>query len=476
MKQKIALMTWHHTQNYGTAFQAYALKKLIESLGYDVDLIDYRRKDGHIMRRLTLSYVCHVLLHELKLKLKHREKSFRFSPEVFGNFYNNLFSYTHPCQYNQDFELLNGFYQGFVCGSDQIWGPEWYDSRFFLDFVNDQRRMIAYAPSIGVAHIEDDEIAGMMKESIRRFPFISLREATGCEAVRKLTGRNDVVNVLDPVIMLSAEDWALLEDKSGLPSAPYCLIFYLKNNEGYLRAALNIASQKGLKPCVMHCTQSEDTKYANVDGLTPGQLLSYIKNATYICTDSFHITVLSIVFQKQFLTFKKNTNDSGNSKNNRISDLLKRLDVKGAEYNDQLEEYALIDYDKVYAILNRLRGESLDYLSNALQSLPQDYGNSNGQVCWIDGQCEGCHIRLFENCYSQGKKWNCVLNRMKSFPFTLEDKCYRCRCYNNKYLLDNRKPQFYDSLQEELSHNNFLGTFIRFYLPYMIINLIKKIK
>lgn len=40
---KIALMTWHHAENYGTAFQAYALKRLIEQQGYEVDLIDYTR-------------------------------------------------------------------------------------------------------------------------------------------------------------------------------------------------------------------------------------------------------------------------------------------------------------------------------------------------------------------------------------------------------------------------------------------------
>lgn len=475
MKKKIALMTWHHTENYGTAFQAYALKKLIESFGFDVDLIDYKRRDGHIMRRLTTKYACHVLLQEIKKKIRHK-RIFRFSPEVFGDFYRKHFSYTNPCQYNQDFETLNDHYHGFVCGSDQIWGPEWYDSRFFLDFVNEQRRMIAYAPSIGVAQIEDDEVAKMMKESINRFPYISLREATGCEAVRKLTGRDDVVNVLDPVIMLTADDWSHLEDESVLPPTPYCLIFCLKNNEGYFKTALNIASKKGLKPCVMHCTQSEDTRYANVEGLTPGQLLSYIKNASYICTDSFHVTVLSIVYQKQFLTFKKNANDSGNSKNNRISDLLRRLEIKGAEYNDQLLEYPLIDYDKVCAVLNWLRGESRDYLSNALQSLPQAYASSKGQDCWVEGKCEGCQSQLFNIFYQQNKCWNCVLNTMKSYPFTLQDKCYRCRCYDSKYILDNRRPQFYDSLQEKFSHNNVLSAFISYYLPYLIINLIKKIK
>ena len=39
-------MTWHHAENYGTAYRAYALKTLIEQQGYKMDLIDYHRLNG----------------------------------------------------------------------------------------------------------------------------------------------------------------------------------------------------------------------------------------------------------------------------------------------------------------------------------------------------------------------------------------------------------------------------------------------
>ncbi len=34
---------------------------------------------------------------------------------------------------------------------------------------------------------------------------------------------------------------------------------------------------------------------------TPGQFVTYIKNAKYIITDSFHGTVFSLIFNKQFV-------------------------------------------------------------------------------------------------------------------------------------------------------------------------------
>lgn len=87
------------------------------------------------------------------------------------------------------FAELNNLYDGFVCGSDQIWGPNWYDGRFFLDFVINARKLISYAPSLGVSKIADREVARQMAYQISRFASLSIRERTGCEIVRNLIGR-----------------------------------------------------------------------------------------------------------------------------------------------------------------------------------------------------------------------------------------------------------------------------------------------
>lgn len=82
----------------------------------------------------------------------------------------------------------------------------------------------------------------------------------------------------------------------------------------------------------MHCTQSEDNEYANIPDCTPGQLISLIENASYICTDSFHISVLSIIFNKQFKVFNKVAQKEAKSKNSRLHDLFIRLNIINAEY------------------------------------------------------------------------------------------------------------------------------------------------
>ena len=50
-------MTWHHAENYGTAYRAYALKTLIEQQGYKMDLIDYHRLNGAPMNVPNISAI-----------------------------------------------------------------------------------------------------------------------------------------------------------------------------------------------------------------------------------------------------------------------------------------------------------------------------------------------------------------------------------------------------------------------------------
>ena len=38
---KVAIVTWFHYHNYGTALQVTALYKTIQEMGHDVDIVNY---------------------------------------------------------------------------------------------------------------------------------------------------------------------------------------------------------------------------------------------------------------------------------------------------------------------------------------------------------------------------------------------------------------------------------------------------
>lgn len=470
--KKIGLMTWHHAENYGTAYQAYALKTIIERQGYHVDLIDYRRLGSGPLEVIQLHK---IIVSKLKGALKcifgRKKDIFRFREETFSQFYENNFTYTSKCLYNQDFAELNNLYAGFVCGSDQIWGPNWFDGRFFLDFVEDPKRMIAYAPSLGVSEILNPAVQDLMKIYISRFGNISVREKTGCEIVKRLTGRLDVQNVLDPVLMLDAEDWQKLEEPFEL-SEQYALIFFLANNPTNIKLSINAAQKNGLKPVVLHCTQTEDTEWANVDELTPGQMLTCIHNASYVFTDSFHVSVLSIIYQRQLMTFKKEMSGKGGTQYKRITDLFERLHISGGIYKGSESFDGYIDYSNIDEILREQRGESLQYLVSALNWLPE-ISTIVSFECDKTTNCEGEYTNQFSE-YLQSLPEGNKKEFIRKCQFALKDKCYRCKHLHSTLLTDGRKPLFYYDIQSQMKSKQ-RSVYQKYYLPFHVLNVIKRI-
>lgn len=470
--KKIGLMTWHHAENYGTAYQAYALKTIIEHLGYKVYLIDYRRLNKSPMRVPNIYAVVLSKLISICRKACQKNKHvFRFRKNTFENFYAQHFIYSQECHFNQDFVKLNEEYDGFVCGSDQIWSPEWYDSRFFLDFVVDKRKKIAYAPSIGVSKIRDHEIGYLIKDQIIRFQHLSLRERNGCEVVKQLTGRQDVHNVLDPVIMLDFNYWQKIEEPFNY-NGRYALIFFLANNPKNIRLSIEAAKNKGLHPLVLHSTQTYDNSFVNTDELTPGQMLSCIRHADYIFTDSFHVAVLSIIFHRQFITFKKQTGRQCLTQFGRIIDLLDKLQIKGGIYYNLSSFDETIDYSNVDKLLILEREKSLKYLTSALSSLP-DSSSITSFNCNIKSICDGECTKAFKDYISTVNNV-CQKDFMISCQFSLETKCYRCKNLKYSILQEGRMPLFYNKLQKDLG-NKKKDVYRKYYQSFYILNLLKKL-
>ena len=455
--KRIALMTWHHTENYGTALQAYALKTIVEELNCTVDLIEYRRSyDGPPRVRPVSRILKEKLCGFFHRRTQSARDMYSFNPHTFLDFWESFFSYTPPCASNQDFEKLCGSYHGFICGSDQIWGPEWFDSRYFLDFVAEPSRKIAYAPSFGVSQLEDAAAARSIGCLICDFAALSVREKSGCAIAERITGRKDVRHVLDPVLLLDAQRWrALADERVRLPAERYMFIFFLKNNADYFCAAIEKAGKLGLIPIVMHSTQSEDNSFANLDGPIPRELLAYIRSAAYVCTDSFHMTVLSVLFNVPFQVFQKYGAYEANEKNGRILDLLERLSIQGHIYRKGLFFDDAIDYKYVNRTLEQLRAESIAFLRQAIEQLPDNL-ESQGTMereCAHENNCRGELSRGFL------RRWNGeggplerrLMDKMRPWNFALEDKCYRCCFFRPDESCANlKKPLFYDDLIADL--------------------------
>ena len=100
----------------------------------------------------------------------------------------------------------------------------------------------------------------------------------------------------------------------------------------------------------------------------PIGFLNAVKGAETVLTDSFHATIFSMLFEKQFYTFKRFKDGSAASQNSRIENLLGKVGLteRLLDEGSAMVEDSAIQYDKVAAIIAEMRAESIDYLKNAL--------------------------------------------------------------------------------------------------------------
>lgn len=69
-------------------------------------------------------------------------------------------------------------YDAIVCGSDQIWNPNWARRRCFLEFVPDEINKVIYAASLGCESMSKEQKA-QFEPRIERLQYVSVREQFG---------------------------------------------------------------------------------------------------------------------------------------------------------------------------------------------------------------------------------------------------------------------------------------------------------
>ncbi len=400
---KLGIMTWFHYRNYGTALQVTALSEVLKSIGADPYVIDY----------IPCSYFRSIPDYSLSgiFRKVRKEKSFNGQfflneekEQLFEAFIETHLRFTEKCDDLSDLENLNRYYDGFVCGSDQIWSPLVFNPHFFLDFVKDSNKKIAYAPSFGVTEIEDLYVKKQIKELLSDFKYISVREAEGKKIIENLTSQKASV-VLDPTLLLTKEEWQSLFYLNKKQDQPYLIAYMLGQDSKHWDEIYTLSEQMNLEIKVIPVYDEDLKRKGCIDSaIGPREFLELMYNASYVCTDSFHGMAFSVNFQKQFMAFKRFTKNDPKNQNSRVLHLLNSLDLTHRLYNDkdilsQLNHH--IDYNLVKPKLKTLRDLSVDFLKMSLSSLNDVktknhiYNNiyTNNSLCCGCGSCkEACSV------------------------------------------------------------------------------------
>lgn len=367
--QKVGVLTFHHSLNYGAVLQAYALFQTLVSLGHQPELIDYIDPNHGLhtkgaLKRFQRSLEKRVLDFTMRRTRKKRTRHFLNSHLEFSEH-----TYRDPCQ----LEKCPPEYDHYIVGSDQVWNPHIVgsDSSHFLDFAPTGKTRISYAASFGL----DALPPGYMDQYatwINRLDYISVREQQGLEIVRQLTGRNAEL-VLDPTLLIDDAQWAGLAE-SAAPSEPYILCYYILDdcvmNDKIQSIARSISKRTGWS--VVSIGKRAFISDRGLLKAGPAELLTLFHYASFVLTTSFHGTAFAINFRKPFYT-PLNYSLIGNlAVLSRITSLAELLGVQDRllDASQPLPKHLDIDmdFDSAHELLKEERKSSIRFLERALNS------------------------------------------------------------------------------------------------------------
>lgn len=370
---KIGVITWFKYENYGTVLQAVALQKYLRSIGADTELVNYKLDDRKVRKHEPINFYAFTgkILHRIAKAFYKEEdynKSFKFQ-----EFLKRNCRFSRLVDNSKNYIKLCNSYDYLFFGSDQIWNPEWYSSYYFGNFQEIMVERVAYAPSFGVMSIPD-ELKETYAEALERFAALSVREKSGIDIIKALIGKNAEL-VVDPTLLLAEKEWEEMERRDFALGEDYILCYMLTDNKNHWKAIRAFVRQKKMKLVIIpsgghsYFERSEIKKDCG-----PEDFLALIHGAKYVITDSFHGSIFSLIYKKQFFVFERHSPKSFSSQNSRIYSLLKLLDLEPLlqNYNsDSIRFHDSINYALVWKKLDRFIGDSKRYIK---KSLGEQYG------------------------------------------------------------------------------------------------------
>lgn len=361
-KMKLGILTFHCAVNYGAVLQVFALQEYLTSLGHEVSVIDYRPE--YLLNPYRISNVF-IPQSSFVRRVKYWLRSCMIMPIKYKR--NRTFSGFVKSRIHLaklDFAEPANDYDAFIVGSDQIWNPlitEGFDDVYFCNFAAARsKRTISYAASAGsVENIISSRQEKDFFSKLSGIDSISVREMSLSKYLTD-NGKN-VRTTVDPVLLAGKDVFAGIARKPKRKK-PYMLLFQLWVSPKIVEFTEAVANTLGLE-VVSISSSSESVKNAKIlQSLSPEEFVGYFHYASYIITTSFHGTVFSILFGKDF-----NVVSTDRINSERMTSLLDGLGL-GARMTDlsEIPDISHIDYSQVKLGLAEIIEESKNFLNQSL--------------------------------------------------------------------------------------------------------------
>lgn len=362
-----------YRNNYGSALQAFALQKKLEELGADTAIIErapfrHKKTPGYLLRRLFTPERHYGPIRKIRRYLQRRKLAVKYRRIMdFVEKHIRIEPYHQAVAHIQREETL------LLVGSDQVWntvnGP--IDRRFLFDDAPAGTKKYSFAASLGRGALKKKEIARYC-EALKDFQVVSLREQEAFDCLAGPLNQIAVRRDVDPTLLYPKSFWkhyatARLHDR------PYILVYMIRPDHRLVTVARKAAQKDGLDILLISQFVEHFPGVRTLEAAGVEEFLSAVKYADGVITNSFHGTVFSLLFEKQFLSVRIRTTNA------RSENLLGLVGLKGRQIDSVKGASILwegIDYGPVSEKLEGLRGDSIAYLQELVSISQKRSGTS----------------------------------------------------------------------------------------------------
>lgn len=368
-EKKVGVLTFHRAENYGSAMQSYALQKYLEEkLRIKNELVDYVPEGQEDFYKLfvPVNNIRNLIGNLLKLSIAAKYKNRRIA---FQNFLKNHLAISDKKYVSFSAEVpLTEQYSCIITGSDQIWNTECADFswEYLLENVCGVKK-VSYAASMGGGKISDPV---RYKKCLEEYDAISVREEYAADIIDRMFQKSGKAEVsVDPTLLLDKQDY----DKIVSPRrihGDYIFLYSVYHDDQLLHTIKALRKKWGL-PVITLISRNNSykvlfngIKLAKEEG--PEDFLSYIKYAKFVLTNSFHGSVFSIIYGKEFYYLGDYRKDP------RLKQLftitgMERAGVCYEELDKRAGEFGSYGDHDLSEKLTDLRKKSEEYLKNVFE-------------------------------------------------------------------------------------------------------------
>lgn len=362
-----ATVTFHASHNYGAVLQAFALQRFLLSSGVDNTIINLRTEilketSKVLTKRMGFKY---ILKNIYTILFIYGDRKIKYNK--FVEFIKDNLITTNEVGDEKSFAELANCFDCVIAGSGQIWNVGVYGTNdmYFLKGVESKK--ISYAVSTGKKQ-EVEDFSDEQKSLIKKLASLSTRDSATANMIKIISGR-EIPVVLDPTLLHKREFYEEYFAKclqECLIKEKYIYVYTLDNNKELIDIAKKLAKRTGLKIYISHVSGTHycfGLKKQLASG--PIEFLNHIKFAEYVITSSYHGTLFSIIFAKQFWSYKADSD-------NRLNEILSALNLKDRSISIKEAESKFdsvisdSEYESVRREIERMAEKSKRYLVDAL--------------------------------------------------------------------------------------------------------------